>query len=107
MCCHDKEGRDDTRNVIAQECIPALYLPDGTLDRYFNVQSYFVRTRCPAMFKDNHIKDKCENLKPKSLKELVFVSSKDGKIIYKNELCALCHQENNVISWKLNAFKKK
>jgi hypothetical protein len=105
-CCHDKEGRDDTRNVIPQECIPALYLPGDTwIDRDFGVLSYFVRTRCPVTFKDNYIKDKCENRKPKSLQELVFVSSKDGKVIYKNEFCALCHQKSDVVSWKIIGFK--
>jgi hypothetical protein len=56
-------------------------------------------------FKDNYIKDKCENRKPQSLQELVFVSSNDGKIIYKNKFCALCHDENNAIIWEISAFK--
>jgi hypothetical protein len=101
-------GRDDTRNVIPQECIPALYLPDGIWNDQnydYGVQSYLVRSRCPVSFQDNHIKEKCENLYPKSMQELVFVSSKDGKIIYKNEFCAFCHQDSVVISWKINAFK--
>ena len=53
-CCHDKEGRNDTKIITKQECMQPLYVPEGEeLEK--NVSSYYVRTKCPATYKNKNI----------------------------------------------------
>ena len=103
-CCHDKEGRNDTKNVIKQECIPALYVADERKE-IDSGMLFYVRTKCPTTYKNENIKNKCENNAPKLLKEVAFVSSKDGKIVYKNEFCALCYGETDTKIWQVHGVK--
>jgi hypothetical protein len=99
-CCRDKPGLAKASLKHRQQCLPALYTPKGITGDVLS-DSYHTRVRCPDTYENNYIKNKCETTVPTSFEEIRFVSSDDGKIVYKNKFCALCHGENSTITWEM------
>jgi hypothetical protein len=100
-CCRDKKGLVDADIVAKQKCIPAVYTPTGAPvpDR---IMYYFTRTKCPTAFNDMTIKAKCEGDMPETITDVIPVSSRDGKVMYKNKYCSFCHGERRTYNWDVS-----
>lgn len=84
--------------ITMQKCLPAVKLPNN-FDNSKVFNRYFVRTVCPDTFKNQSIRQKCEKDEPETLNDIIFVSSMDGKVVYKNRYCAECFGEEGFIIW--------
>lgn len=100
-CCEDSGFSVNTmNNLTMQKCLPSVKSTSfGRDGRYFN--RYYVRAACPYKYANNQIRYQCESFESRDLEDIPFVSSKDGKIIYKNRHCAECHGEEGFITWDL------
>ena len=98
LCCPDYNGSSEYVPVsnYTQMCLPAAR---NSLNRYR--QFYFVRASCPVDFKGDHLKEACEGNYASSVDDVIFVTSHDGQVTYKNKHCALCHGEQNVQKWSV------
>lgn len=102
-CCEDSNFTFTNRTIL-QKCLPSTRPSQTRLD-LDNAVSYFARAICPETFKDQHIRNKCEIDEPESLEDIAFVSSKDGRVVYKNKHCAVCHDEEDFVMWNLSIDK--
>jgi hypothetical protein len=92
--------------IKKQQCLPALYKPRG-ISEDVSVDSYYTRSFCPDTYTNLSVKNRCETTAPESFDEISFVSSEDGKIVYKNKYCGLCNGENKTRSWEMTILLNK
>ncbi|XP_045160679.2 uncharacterized protein LOC123525595 [Mercenaria mercenaria] len=104
-CC-DGNSSNRIENVTAQVCLLAGLERSSIDRRNTQLSPYFVRAHCPKSFTNHSTRDKCETSTPESIEDGVFVSSKNGKIVYKNRHCALCHGEEDPIMWAVGVDEK-
>ena len=94
----------NTLHGTKQKCLPAAYLPNN-FSKPIEILSFYNRVSCPKTFNDTNIKAKCEEDIHKAISYIRPVSSRDGKVVYKNKYCSYCHGERNVYSWTINVHK--
>ncbi|XP_045190954.2 uncharacterized protein LOC123547764 [Mercenaria mercenaria] len=104
-CC-DGNRTNRIENVTAQVCLLAGLERSSIDGRKTQLNPYLVRAHCPESFTNHSTRDKCETSTPESIEDGVFVSSKNGKIVYKNRHCALCHGEEDPIMWTVGVDEK-
>ena len=96
LCCPDYNESSEYVPVsnFTHMCLPAARNSDS-LKLY--TQYYFVRATCPADFESDETKEACEGQHVSSVDDVIFVTSQDGQVTYKQ--CAVCHGETNVQEW--------
>ena len=99
-CCRDKNELFLKDNSVKQKCLKSAHAPNG-IPIPSIVLSYYNRISCPNDFNGTDIKAKCEDDRVETLVDVTPVSSRDGKIIYKNKYCSYCHRERNIQSWEI------
>jgi hypothetical protein len=67
--------------------------------------TYYTRTSCPITYGDIDIKAKCEVDNPGTITDIIPVSSRDGKVLYKNKYCSYCHGEKRTYNWDVTVHR--
>ena len=100
-CCQDKNYSMPFKpNIVHQECLPVVNNHIEGILKSKRIPHYFIRSSCPPN-SNAELNKACRIMTPQVVDDLQYVSSRDGRVIYRNHFCATCHGETDIVKWNI------